>query len=137
LLARPQAGEFDPDVAMRHEARKPDEVLGQVDDADLLSHLEHRDPSARFGERRRLDRKSTRLNSSHVSISYAVFCLKKKKNKQYRNHYILTIAPDWREDASSVIGARRRAWCDEQPVQLCVALCDIIDYATVSLSDPP
>src|SRR5215813_15147523 len=31
------------------------------------------------------DRKSTRLNSSHVRISYAVFCLKKKKkkNKQY------------------------------------------------------
>src|SRR5690625_6485853 len=28
------------------------------------------------------DRKSTRLNSSHVAISYAVFCLKKKKNKQ-------------------------------------------------------
>src|SRR5699024_9035933 len=27
------------------------------------------------------DRKSTRLNSSHVSISYAVFCLKKKNNK--------------------------------------------------------
>src|SRR3989442_8042120 len=31
-----------------------------------------------------LDRKSTRLNSSHVRISYAVFCLK-KKNKEYRN----------------------------------------------------
>src|SRR5690554_7334308 len=29
----------------------------------------------------RVDRKSTRLNSSHVRISYAVFCLKKKKNK--------------------------------------------------------
>src|SRR5699024_12694998 len=28
------------------------------------------------------DRKSTRLNSSHVSISYAVFCLKKKKHKK-------------------------------------------------------
>src|SRR5438874_6699071 len=28
-----------------------------------------------------LDRKSTRLNSSHVEISYAVFCLKKKKKK--------------------------------------------------------
>src|SRR3712207_8199796 len=28
----------------------------------------------------RLDRKSTRLNSSHANISYAVFCLKKKKN---------------------------------------------------------
>src|SRR2546427_7606821 len=31
--------------------------------------------------RPRLDRKSTRLNSSHSQISYAVFCLKKKKNK--------------------------------------------------------
>src|SRR5207249_7897466 len=29
-----------------------------------------------------VDRKSTRLNSSHVSISYAVFCLKKKKRKK-------------------------------------------------------
>src|SRR5438477_9641268 len=29
-----------------------------------------------------LDRKSTRLNSSHMSISYAVFCLKKKKRKR-------------------------------------------------------
>src|SRR5207248_11159584 len=29
-----------------------------------------------------LDRKSTRLNSSHRTISYAVFCLKKKKNKK-------------------------------------------------------
>src|SRR5690554_7050863 len=29
------------------------------------------------------DRKSTRLNSSHVRISYAVFCLKKKKKKNY------------------------------------------------------
>src|SRR5438874_10535652 len=32
--------------------------------------------------RRATDRKSTRLNSSHVEISYAVFCLKKKKNEQ-------------------------------------------------------
>src|SRR5215204_7005785 len=30
------------------------------------------------------DRKSTRLNSSHTVISYAVFCLKKKKNNTYR-----------------------------------------------------
>src|SRR3712207_6954817 len=30
------------------------------------------------------DRKSTRLNSSHANISYAVFCLKKKKNKPSR-----------------------------------------------------
>src|SRR6266511_5443171 len=32
-----------------------------------------------------VDRKSTRLNSSHVKISYAAFCLKKKKKK---NHYL-------------------------------------------------
>src|SRR5204863_6330327 len=31
------------------------------------------------------DRKSTRLNSSHVEISYAVFCLKKKRNKRTGN----------------------------------------------------
>src|SRR5437868_11999036 len=41
---------------------------------------------ARFAVRS--DRKSTRLNSSHVSISYAVFCLKKKKNiKHLHTHY--------------------------------------------------
>src|SRR5690348_17880271 len=34
------------------------------------------------GDRDRRDRKSTRLNSSHPSISYAVFCLKKKKKKK-------------------------------------------------------
>src|SRR5690554_7746575 len=32
------------------------------------------------------DRKSTRLNSSHVRISYAVFCLKKKKKKKNKNN---------------------------------------------------
>src|SRR5690348_18440975 len=42
-----------------------------------------------------LDRKSTRLNSSHPSISYAVFCLKKKKKKNNTKydtptHYICT-----------------------------------------------
>src|SRR5689334_24796162 len=38
-------------------------------------------PTRQPGARQNLDRKSTRLNSSHSSISYAVFCLKKKKNK--------------------------------------------------------
>src|SRR5947209_12308439 len=33
-----------------------------------------------------LDRKSTRLNSSHANISYAVFCLKKKKQHKTRAH---------------------------------------------------
>src|SRR5437870_9073236 len=34
----------------------------------------------------RQDRKSTRLNSSHVAISYAVFCLKKKKIRTFAHH---------------------------------------------------
>src|SRR5205814_9102426 len=37
--------------------------------------------SARRGRQAVGDRKSTRLNSSHLGISYAVFCLKKKKNE--------------------------------------------------------
>src|SRR2546427_8169352 len=35
------------------------------------------------------DRKSTRLNSSHSQISYAVFCLKKKKNSNYKEIYTI------------------------------------------------
>src|SRR5689334_24209586 len=38
-----------------------------------------------MGEEAPLDRKSTRLNSSHSSISYAVFCLKKKKKTKKKN----------------------------------------------------
>src|SRR2546426_5926920 len=38
----------------------------------------------RIAENRRRDRKSTRLNSSHLVISYAVFCLKKKKTANHR-----------------------------------------------------
>src|SRR5437867_5698568 len=36
------------------------------------------------------DRKSTRLNSSHRTISYAVFCLKKKKKKYQNQHCFMT-----------------------------------------------
>src|SRR5438874_5216013 len=42
----------------------------------------HRDAVTSASFRPALDRKSTRLNSSHVEISYAVFCLKKKKKKK-------------------------------------------------------
>src|ERR1039457_7342916 len=47
-----------------------------------LHHLEYLHVEARsYRTHGHLDRKSTRLNSSHLVISYAVFCLKKKKNK--------------------------------------------------------
>src|SRR2546426_4800966 len=38
-------------------------------------------------DRLRIDRKSTRLNSSHLVISYAVFCLKKKKTARHELYY--------------------------------------------------
>src|SRR3712207_7128655 len=59
--------------------------------ATVLRHGGHSwDPRAQHGRvrhdrssaQRIVDRKSTRLNSSHANISYAVFCLKKKKNKE-------------------------------------------------------
>src|SRR5207253_8909990 len=46
-----------------------------------LRRLEQERADRRELLRRRRDRKSTRLNSSHVAISYAVFCLKKKKQE--------------------------------------------------------
>src|SRR3712207_6888156 len=69
-----------------HQLRDPAEIV--------LEHLQHRGRvERRCGVVERvqhdvvaadrdvlLDRKSTRLNSSHANISYAVFCLKKKKN---------------------------------------------------------
>src|SRR2546430_11074723 len=42
-------------------------------------------PKRNSRDQRKTDRKSTRLNSSHSQISYAVFCLKKKKNKRPPN----------------------------------------------------
>src|SRR5258707_6477682 len=39
------------------------------------------------------DRKSTRLNSSHANISYAVFCLKKKKTRSTLIHTVCTQSP--------------------------------------------
>src|SRR5690606_25116599 len=48
--------------------------------ATLVSALGPAVDAARSAPQATIDRKSTRLNSSHVKISYAVFCLKKKKN---------------------------------------------------------
>src|SRR2546430_11714355 len=56
-------------------------VIGGVAAVALMRALD--DVFSGFGGRALLgDRKSTRLNSSHSQISYAVFCLKKKKNNQ-------------------------------------------------------
>src|SRR3712207_8517829 len=67
----------------------PDEHLGQAEPHGVRAgrlYAGARDPGvhvrlAHPGESQ--DRKSTRLNSSHANISYAVFCLKKKKKRKY------------------------------------------------------
>src|SRR5256885_6067784 len=60
-----------------HAGRRPRPGQGLAEDeraALRQHHGQHQD---------RGDRKSTRLNSSHLVISYAVFCLKKKKKNEY------------------------------------------------------
>src|SRR3712207_9023735 len=63
-----EGGEAGDDVeGLRHTEQQTERhQRGQVGDEEMADH------------RHREDRKSTRLNSSHANISYAVFCLKKK-----------------------------------------------------------
>src|SRR5215471_6554608 len=61
-LSRPRAARLDAAAALRHRGLPP-----------VAAH-----------DRDAQDRKSTRLNSSHVESSYAVFCLKKKKKKKMK-----------------------------------------------------
>src|SRR2546422_6566729 len=58
--------------------------------------------SALRGQAQRLDRKSTRLNSSHGYISYAVFCLKKKKRHDFRDQWHLA-SPTANGDSAAVV----------------------------------
>src|SRR5690349_23409260 len=69
--------------AMR-EARFEADVFGKLLRAKQLQHAKEavRVILERCRAQEQQDRKSTRLNSSHVEISYAVFCLKKKKQIQ-------------------------------------------------------
>src|SRR3712207_9360650 len=66
----------------RQEARRASGGRVQAEDLALVAR---RDDPGQQGAAARLrqDRKSTRLNSSHANISYAVFCLKKKKKKRW------------------------------------------------------
>src|SRR3712207_8763614 len=66
-----------------------DNVVGLVylagyalEEGESLAELQGRFPDSALATAL-LDRKSTRLNSSHANISYAVFCLKKKKNTTF------------------------------------------------------
>src|SRR2546427_13088540 len=53
----------------------------------VLCEVDCRHPTAAELALDRVDRKSTRLNCSHSQISYAVFCLKKKKNRKQKEKH--------------------------------------------------
>src|SRR3712207_8484282 len=97
MIRRPPRSTLFPYTTLfrsREELRRPDGVhdrglvVGVLDDREPeqdVARAGHRAPDvdhvvADPGDAERIDRKSTRLNSSHANISYAVFCLKKKKN---------------------------------------------------------
>src|SRR5690554_7135819 len=94
MIRRPPRSTLFPYTTLFRSARQdgaPDDVVTELTEAEFhdaagkalarlgLTYAELEDQA-----RRREDRKSTRLNSSHVRISYAVFCLKKKKKKQQK-----------------------------------------------------
>src|SRR5438094_5736949 len=62
-------------------AERPNIVFVMPDDVGYGDYACLGNPIIRTPAANALDRKSTRLNSSHRTISYAVFCLKKKKKK--------------------------------------------------------
>src|SRR3989442_6218607 len=70
---------FRSDAARRDLGEPVGERLEQV--VPIAVHLRVYEPLRLVGDRGRQDRKSTRLNSSHVRISYAVFCLEKKNSQ--------------------------------------------------------
>src|SRR5690349_23192784 len=102
MLRRPPRSTLFPYTTLfRSEVRHKDTILwvswsgesitvNPMDPIDCISHQKIQIPGADpfIDKPSGGDRKSTRLNSSHVEISYAVFCLKKKKKQIKRTHPI-------------------------------------------------
>src|SRR2546422_3443436 len=85
MIRRPPRSTLFPYTTLFRSLQRPDDRLlahdlGEVQRAVLPVESGHGTIQAGPGE----DRKSTRLNSSHGYISYAVFCLKKKKREDER-----------------------------------------------------
>src|SRR5437660_2413894 len=80
-LFRSQVGEVDL-VEVLERAPGEDGLVGLELEEHEVALAQHRRVDVVDRRGQQLDRKSTRLNSSHVAISYAVFCLKKKKKQK-------------------------------------------------------
>src|SRR5437899_9315056 len=92
MLRRPPRSTLFPYTTL-FRSRSPDQILNRRGPRWPPVHLPHwgrrgQSPRSKADRRTRSrrDRKSTRLNSSHLGISYAVFCLKKKKKKRQNIH---------------------------------------------------
>src|SRR2546430_5146372 len=79
-----------------------------------------------------VDRKSTRLNSSHSQISYAVFCLKKKKNDIHHDQLVLVVprSPPDREPAATLRLLAGGVWKDDCADCLLLVL-EILEHQTL------
>src|SRR5689334_24165293 len=85
MIRRPPRSTLFPYTTLFRSRRRPgardeEEELGDVGAGPVPGH------AGPCGGHEEGDRKSTRLNSSHSSISYAVFCLKKKKKNKNTKH---------------------------------------------------
>src|SRR5260221_8239965 len=78
---RPATPDVGNGLADREHARQLHAGAGGGEGRDGFPERGRQELDVEQDDRTGLDRKSTRLNSSHTVISYAVFCLKKKKNK--------------------------------------------------------
>src|SRR3989442_8547079 len=95
MIRRPPRSTLFPYTTLfRSLFSRVDQMFAQVSDIMALkaNHPVSRALISREKIRENRDRKSTRLNSSHVRISYAVFCLKKKKNKNNETPDIMDTA---------------------------------------------
>src|SRR3989440_4718546 len=101
-LNRSALGVPAPGTARADRAPPQDGAAGGRQPAPVPGKPRHRAASAHRPSR--ADRKSTRLNSSHDQISYAVFCLKKKKKTAHKH----SATPSWSHDALAWSTAKRR-----------------------------
>src|SRR3712207_7942431 len=72
--------------AQEQDQEKGEEAIGITvlgEEIGRAQHFHDAEQQSASDRRANIDRKSTRLNSSHANISYAVFCLKKKKCISY------------------------------------------------------
>src|SRR2546430_6020615 len=102
-------GKIDVPQDLSRSCVKGRAILGQREPARGALH--EPGPKTPLKVRQALDRKSTRLNSSHSQISYAVFCLKKKTKTQRTHHRHRTqsdVHPRRRDQRQAADGSPRR-----------------------------